>query len=303
MSKKMKRGVLESSSYVMYEDTKAKARLKHQTLLQDFQELHKETNDMRDKLEDAKMRKQRLLAEVHFLRRRHEYLLQMKSSSLPEPQERAALPNSDFYCKDGMKDRFPSKKEAKQYQLPPLPGPKQKARIQVAKEASWQKTPPDILVNHKQALHIGKNAVLRSTVSSLKHQSRVYSGKEVLLQKAAPAFDLNQNGRSYPGNGSISRSTIPVFDLNQETGHGGKDVVLPSRAPVIDLNEISIGEEEPQANFEPMNFEEPKRGLIQNMNDDQHRDLKLSICRNVGEGTSRVEKRKISWQDPVALRV
>ncbi|CAN4113232.1 unnamed protein product [Withania somnifera] len=300
----MKRGVLESSSYVMYEGTKAKAnRLKHQTLLQDFQELHKETNGMRNKLEDAKMRKQRLLAEVHFLRRRHKYLLQMNSSNLQEQREQAALPNSEFYCKDGMKDRFPSKKEDKQYQLPPLPRPKQKARIQVAKEASWQKTPPDILVNHKQALHIGKDAILRNTVSSLKHKSRVYSGKEVLLQKAAPAFDLNQNGRSFAGNSSISRSTIPVFDLNQETGHSGKDVVLPIRAPVIDLNEISIGEEEPQGNFEPLNVEEPMRGLIQNMNDDQHRDLKLSICRNVGEGTSHVEKRKISWQDPVALRV
>ncbi|MCE0480829.1 hypothetical protein HAX54_037975 [Datura stramonium] len=291
MSKKMKRVALESSPYVVFEGTKA--RLKHQTLLQDYKELHKETNDMRDKLEDAKTRKQRLVAEVHFLRRRHKYLLQMKSSSHPEPQERAAPPNSEFYYKNGMKDRFPSKKEAKQHKLPPLPGPKQKSRIQVAKEAFSQKTPPDILVNHKQALHIGKDAVLHSTVSSLKHKSRVYSGKEVLLRKAAPAFDLNQNDRSFTGNGFVLRSTTPVFDLNQETGHGGKDVILPSRAPVIDLNEISIGEEEPQANFE-----EPKR-----VNDDQHRDLKLSICRNVGEGTSRAEKRKISWQDPVALRV
>ncbi|KAM3269975.1 hypothetical protein P3S67_029881 [Capsicum chacoense] len=293
MSKKMKRGALELSPYVMYGDTKA--RLKHQTLFQDFQELHKETNDMRDKLEDAKMRKQRLLAEVCFLRRRHKYLLQMKSSSHLEQQERAALPNSEFYRKDGMKDRFLSKKEAKQYKLPPLPVPKQKARIQAANEASRQKTPPDILVH---------NAFLHCTVSSLKHTSRVHSGKEVLLRKAAPPFDLNQNDRSFAGNSSISRSTTPVFDLNQETGHGGKDVVLPSRAPVIDLNEISVGEEEPpQANFEPLNFEEPKRGLIQNTNDDQHKDLKLSLCRNVGEGTSRVEKRKISWQDPVALRV
>lgn len=301
MSKKMKRGALESSPYVVYEDTKA--RLKHQTLFQDFQELHKETNDTRDKLEDMKMRKQRLLAEVHFLRRRREYLLQMKSSSHPQQQERAALPNSDFYSKKGMKDRFASKKEAKQHKLPPLPRQSNKAaRIQFATEASCQKTHPDILVNHKQALHIGKDAVLRSTVPSLKHKSRVYSGKEVLLRKAAPVFDLNQNGRPFAGNSSISRSTN--FDLNQETGHGGKDVVLPSRAPVIDLNEISITEEEPQANFEPLNFEDAKRGgLIQNTNDDQHRDLKLSICRNVGEGTSRVEKRKISWQDPVALRV
>ncbi|XP_060171763.1 uncharacterized protein LOC132602951 [Lycium barbarum] len=293
MSKKMKRVALESSPYVVFEDNKA--RLKHQTLFQDFQELHRETSDMRNKLEDAKMRKQRLLAEVHFLRRRHKYLLQMKSSSHPEQQVYTALPNSEFNFKNGMKDRFLSKKEAKQHKLPPLPGPKQKVRIQLAKGASSLKTPPNILVNHKQALHIGKDAVSRSTVSSLKHKSRVYSGKEV--------FDLNQNDRSFTGNGLVSRSTTPVFDLNQETSHGGKDVVSPSRAPVIDLNEISIGEEEPQANLEPLNFEEPKRGLVQNMNDDQHRDLKLSICRNVGEGTSRVEKRKISWQDPVALRV
>lgn len=301
MSKKMKMVALESSHHVVFEDNKA--RLKHQTLFQDYQELHKETNAVRDKLEDAKLRKQRLLAEVHFLRRRRKYLLQMKSSSHVEQQERAALQNLEFFCKNSMKDRFPSKKEAKLHKLPPLPGTKQKARIQVAKEASLQKMPADILVNHKQALPMGKDAVQRSTVSSLKHKARVYSGKEVLLQKAAPAFDLNQNDRSFAGNGFVSSSTMPVFDLNQETGHGGKDVVLPSRAPVIDLNEISMGEEEPQANSEPVNFEEPTRGLIQNMNDDQHRDLKLSICRNVGEGTSRVEKRKISWQDPVALRV
>ncbi|XP_049414193.1 uncharacterized protein LOC125876943 [Solanum stenotomum] len=301
MSKKMKRVALESSPYVVFEENNA--RLKHQTLLQDYQVLYKGTNDTRNKLEDLKMRKQRLVAEVHFLRRRHKYLLQMKSSSHPEQQERAALLNSEFYCINGVNDRFPSKKKAKQHKLPPLPGLKQKARIQVAKEASSQKTPSDMLVNHKQALHIGKDAVQRSTVSGLKHKSRVYSGKEMLLRNAAPAFDLNQNDRLFAGNGFVSRSTTPVFDLNQETGHVGKDVVLPSRAPVIDLNEISIGEEEPQANFEPLNIEEPKRGLILNINDDQHRDLKLSICRNVGEGTSHVEKRKISWQDPVALRV
>ncbi|XP_015080408.1 uncharacterized protein LOC107024042 [Solanum pennellii] len=301
MSKKMKRVALESSPYVVFEENNA--RLKHQTLLQDYLELHKDTNDTRNKLEDMKMRKQKLLAEVHFLRRRHKYLLQMKSSGHLEQQERAALLNTELYGINGMNDRFHSKKEVKQHKLPPLPRPKQKARIQVAKEASSQRTPSDILVNHKQALHIGKDAVHRSTVSGLKHQSRVYSGKEMLLQNAAPVFDLNQNDRSFAGNGFVLRSTIPVFDLNQETDYVGKDVVLPSRAPVIDLNEISIGEEEPQANFEPLNFEETKRGLIQNINDDQHRDLKLSICRNVGEGTSHVEKRKISWQDPVALRV
>ncbi|RWW50060.1 hypothetical protein BHE74_00043720 [Ensete ventricosum] len=32
-------------------------------------------------------------------------------------------------------------------------------------------------------------------------------------------------------------------------------------------------------------------------------DLKLSICRDVGHGSNQVVKRKITWQDQVALRV
>lgn len=39
MSKKMKRVALESSPYVVFEENNA--RLKHQTLLQDYLELHK----------------------------------------------------------------------------------------------------------------------------------------------------------------------------------------------------------------------------------------------------------------------
>lgn len=44
---------------------------------------------------------------------------------------------------------------------------------------------------------------------------------------------------------------------------------------------------------------EEQRGL----NEEQHNDIKLSVCRNLGEGSSRVGKRKITWQDQVALRV
>lgn len=42
---------------------------------------------------------------------------------------------------------------------------------------------------------------------------------------------------------------------------------------------------------------------MRGINEEQQNDLKLSICRNAGEGSSRAGKRKISWQDPVALRV
>lgn len=54
---------------------------------------------------------------------------------------------------------------------------------------------------------------------------------------------------------------------------------------------LQVEEEELQESFEDQKKE------LQN-------DLKLSICRNVGDGsTNRPGKRKISWQDPVALRV
>ena len=39
MSKKMKRVAFDSSPHVLYDDVNARARFKHQTLLQDFLEL------------------------------------------------------------------------------------------------------------------------------------------------------------------------------------------------------------------------------------------------------------------------
>ena len=62
-------------------------------------------------------------------------------------------------------------------------------------------------------------------------------------------------------------------------------------------------EEELQLNSEPMMVEEPKRSAQRVISDEQHNDIKLSVCRNVGDGSNRTGKRKISWQDQVALRV
>lgn len=47
--------------------------------------------------------------------------------------------------------------------------------------------------------------------------------------------------------------------------------------------------------------EETRSNLLRH--DEVQNDLMLSVCRNAGEGQSRAGKRKISWQDPVALRV
>jgi len=47
-----------------------------------------------------------------------------------------------------------------------------------------------------------------------------------------------------------------------------------------------------------MRVEEQKRII-----EEQHHDMKLSVCRNVGNGSNSAVKRKISWQDQVVLRV
>ncbi|XP_015059733.1 uncharacterized protein LOC107005606 isoform X1 [Solanum pennellii] len=296
MSKKMKRGALESSSYGVFEDTKD--RLKHQTLLQDYKELQKETDAARHKLEDSKLRKLRLQAEVRFLRQRHKHLLQSKSLTPLKGKELVSLPNVETYPRSRSRDQVTRKKEAKLNKLPPLPGPKPNGRIQVAKVVASQNI-PDIHVNQKHRLGGRQESVFRNADLELNRKSRVYRGKDVSSRKGAPAYDLKQDERLCVADNAILQSSSPTFDLNQDAGHSGKETALPTRAPVFDLNEISMGEEERDGNFEQVQLEEPKRSPIQNLND----DVKLSVCRNVGEDTSRLGKQKLSWQDPVALRV
>ena len=55
-----------------------------------------------------------------------------------------------------------------------------------------------------------------------------------------------------------------------------------------------------QGSVETMKIEEPKKSALKMLSDD---DIKLSVCRNIGDGSNRAGKRKITWQDQVALRV
>ncbi|KAI3775361.1 hypothetical protein L1987_49934 [Smallanthus sonchifolius] len=110
--------------------------------------------------------------------------------------------------------------------------------------------------------------------------------KNIIPNQPFPVFDLDRNVNLHGNHSS------PVTEIGQkESGFSGKAAVVQARAPIFDLNQISIEEEELQESFE-----DPRK--------EQQNDLKLSICRNVGDGsTNRSGKRKISWQDPVALRV
>ena len=58
-----------------------------------------------------------------------------------------------------------------------------------------------------------------------------------------------------------------------------------------------------QNNYKPLRMEGPKSFLIRGGSDEQLNDVKLSICRNMGNGPNRAGKRKITWQDQVALKV
>ncbi|XP_058067689.1 uncharacterized protein LOC131217025 [Magnolia sinica] len=191
MMKKSK-GVVDSSpSYAV--DEEAKARRKHQILMQDFDELEKETESTKKRLLVAKQKKLILSAEVRFLRRRYKYL--MKN---------------------------------------PL-----------------QKTP-----------------------------------SEQIVQPQNPKLQIESTAR--------------------ERNFKAKEAAARSQSPVLDLNQISVPEAEETGEFqvvwEPLRVEKKlKRPSIER--DAMGSDMKKLICRDIGNGSNRTGKRKISWQDQVALRV
>nr|DAD45308.1 TPA_asm: hypothetical protein HUJ06_003538 [Nelumbo nucifera] len=88
MLKKMKRVVSmdlspsPSPSYVVDED--ARSRMRHQHLMQEYEELVKDVQAMKNNLQRAKERKLTLLAEVKFLRGRYKYLMK---NQIPNPQQ------------------------------------------------------------------------------------------------------------------------------------------------------------------------------------------------------------------------
>ncbi|KAK9274681.1 hypothetical protein L1049_021932 [Liquidambar formosana] len=278
--KKMKGFVaVESSPYPVYED--AKTRLKHQSLMQDYQELQKETEAMRNRLQRFKQKKLTLLAEVGFLRHRYKYLV--KNQSLKPPPARDLVPQQKLETqrKNVTKERNYSRKEAALRHPNPGLELKQKERINNGKEAALRHLIPGFELKHKERINIGKEAALRHPGFELKHKERINNGKEAALRNPTPVVDLNQKERIQNGKEAGLRNPVPVFDLNQ----------------------ISREEEEFQFNCEPMRIEQPKKCLTKDTIDEQHNDMTLSVCRNIGNGSNRVGKRKISWQDQVALRV
>ncbi|PON41924.1 ribosomal RNA small subunit methyltransferase G [Parasponia andersonii] len=250
---------MEASPYPVYED--ARTRFKHQSLIQDYQELEKETGAMKNRMQIMQQKKLTLLAEVRFLRRRYRYLDEkqpMKSHQMQ--RDHPQLQNHDIRKSTVTKGKKYRKKESA-FRYPAIP-------------------------------------------LDLNQKVMNYSGMEVSLQKSAPVLVLNQKVKNLSVQDASVPNFRPTFDLNQqERIHSGKEAAKRKNTPVFDLNQISGEEEEFQANLEPFRREEPKKGLLRSVNEEQHNDMKLLVCRNIGNGSNRAGKRKITWQDQVALRV
>ncbi|CAA2968125.1 Hypothetical predicted protein [Olea europaea subsp. europaea] len=304
MSKKMKGVSLDStSSYTVGLNEGDKAKLKHQSLLQDYQELQKESNGMRNKLQTAKQRRQILTAEVRFLQKRHKYLLETKFlNSSQEQQLVQPAPYAVSHIIKKKKDQMFSKKVTSLKRIPQVPESKPKRKY-IGKEAAPRSALPVTNIERKQKLH-GKKQDSHFALtpnSDMNYRGRINIRKETLMRNKPLVIDLNERERICGANDTGLRNSVAAFDLNQDTS--GREARLPSRAPIFDLNEISTGDDDFQSNYEPLKLDDARKGLVRGLHDDQHNDLKLSVCRNAGEGSTRVGKRKISWQDPVALRV
>ncbi|XP_073155253.1 uncharacterized protein [Henckelia pumila] len=274
----------------------AKSRFRHQALIQDYQELRREAIVMRSKLEAAKQRKMMLAGEVRFLRGRYELLMKTKAMNSSLETKHVQSPNPH--------KRTKIVKEATVHRLPPITEQKPKKKHNFRKEAALRGASTVIDRHNHDILHLGNEAgqALSNTVSGMNHKRRKNSGKDVLSQNTSTILDRNLKARIHGTNEAALRNSSTTFDLNLDSSLSGKEPSLPSRAPIFDLNEISTGDEEFQFNADAAMFEEAKKSLVRG-NDEQQTDLKLSICRNAGESSSHVGKRKISWKDPVALRV
>ncbi|CAI9787422.1 unnamed protein product [Fraxinus pennsylvanica] len=275
----------------------ANSSFKHQALMRDYRELQKEGDVIRNKLDAAKQRKLMLAAEVRFLRRRYKCLL--KTKIFNSSQEQQIEPPLNLVNQTKNKEElFFSRMGTTLCEFSSIPDAKSNRKLSVGKQPSRRSASLFNNLKREQVLHGGKEAShpISTLDSDRNNRGGINCGKETIVQCTIPSFDLNQKeGISRANEVGLRNSTI-AFDLNRDSDLSGKEACMPSRVPLFDLNEVSNGDEDFLSNFEPSKFEE----AIIVVNDDQN-DLKLSMCRNAGEGSTGVGRRKISWQESVAL--
>ncbi|KAH0462011.1 hypothetical protein IEQ34_009586 [Dendrobium chrysotoxum] len=98
----------------------------------------------------------------------------------------------------------------------------------------------------------------------------------------------------------VNKAELPLKEMNCRS----KETSVQATRKLIDLNQASLPNDEEIDSFdvewENLKMVKLRRSLIEDVMAD---DLKLSVCRDIGSGSNRSGKRKISWQDQLALRV
>ncbi|PKA57607.1 hypothetical protein AXF42_Ash018582 [Apostasia shenzhenica] len=103
---------------------------------------------------------------------------------------------------------------------------------------------------------------------------------------------------------SCNRNRVPRYqntanqsELSLKDGiHKPKQVSVLNVTPLLDLNQDMDEVERFEEEWNPLKMFSREDDLLVN-------DAKISICREFGSGLSGVGKRKVTWQDQLALRV
>ncbi|KAI4377288.1 hypothetical protein MLD38_014946 [Melastoma candidum] len=242
-------------------------RFRHQGLLQDYRDLLKETDSMRKKIVILKQRKLTLLTEVQFLRRRHRYFVDNKISK-PLRSRQTIKPKKATKRKDhGTKAPVSSSIATRKHKT----ATNMRQAVPPANPMERQITKKDNI-----ALYISSTSVNVDQIDMLG------SRREVASMNSQPAYGLPQKQM-----------------LNRDT-----DATLRNPAPIFDLNQISA--EELQTSSDHQRIEVAYKFLRGGSGIDDHRkEINLGVHRNRTnmKELNKVGKRRISWQDQVALRV
>ncbi|XP_038889534.1 uncharacterized protein LOC120079432 [Benincasa hispida] len=256
--KKARKGLaVDSEACALFETSMI--GVKHQSLLQDYEELRNETEAMKEKLLIAKRKKLTLLAEVRFLRHRYELLKNRPANTQPK----------------------------------------------VAFELPWDlEIGPPITKKIKSSRKGEASLKPLARAHDLNQRGGIYNGMEAPSRKSQSFFNINQKSRMCSKKEVTIPHSVPIFDQKERVYRVHEPTTSRNMTPVFDLNQISREEEELQAGFEPLRMEDESKNMFsRSEHDAKNSDLVLSsMCRNDGNGSNGAGKRKISWQDQVALR-
>ncbi|XP_022750334.1 uncharacterized protein LOC111299419 isoform X2 [Durio zibethinus] len=157
----MKRSSLNSHRQYNSVDEEARARLKHQNLLQEFLELQKEFVSKKKKMQTVNQKRETLLAEVRFLRQRYSYLSMIKSQEYERQQDSVQPQNPYLQSKIAKNYGINEAVERRPSSLPDLdPNVHEKrggrSQVDVQAPLRKEKKPKNCVINGKR---VGKKKI------------------------------------------------------------------------------------------------------------------------------------------------